>query len=59
MTEQEEVFLTVSDIAKLTGLRRSTITSYKARGLMPQPDKQYGRTPLWSEQTIHHWRHSH
>lgn len=48
--------LTISEVADRLGLSTSTITSYKARGYMPQPDTQYGRTPLWKVTTIDSWR---
>jgi len=48
--------LTVKQVAERLGLSMSTVTAYRARGRMPKPDKQYGRTPLWKEETIAAWR---
>jgi hypothetical protein len=50
------VYLTSKQIAALLGVTPSTISSYKARGQMPPPDKEYGRTPLWRYETIEKWR---
>lgn len=50
------VYLTSKQIAELLGVSTSTISSYKARGQMPEPDRVYGRTPLWSYDTITKWR---
>lgn len=49
-------FLTVTEVAERLGLSTSTVTAYRARGKMPKPDKQYGRTPLWKAETIAKWR---
>ena len=51
-----ENYLTVADIARLYGIGSKTITSYKARGKMPQPDLQVGRTPVWKLSTLAAWR---
>jgi hypothetical protein len=51
-----ENYLTVAEIARLYGIGTRTITSYKARGKMPQPDLQVGRTPVWKLSTLTEWR---
>lgn len=51
-----ENFLTVTDVARLYGVGTRTITSYKARGKMPAPDLQVGRTPVWKLSTLAAWR---
>jgi hypothetical protein len=40
----------------MCGVSKGTITAYKARGQMPPPDKEFGRTPMWSYNTIQAWR---
>ena len=47
---------TVTEIARLYGVKKGTITAYKARGLMPPPDIQVGRTPVWKLSTLIAWR---
>lgn len=47
--------LTFSEVAERVGLLRNTLTAYKVKGFMPAPDEQYGRTPLWREETIEAW----
>jgi predicted site-specific integrase-resolvase len=49
-------YLTATEVAAQLGLSPSTITAYRARGKMPAPDMQYGRTPLWKPATITRWR---
>jgi DNA-binding transcriptional MerR regulator len=49
-------YLTATEVAAQLGLSPSTITAYRARGKMPAPDIQYGRTPLWTPETIRKWR---
>ena len=47
--------LTIGEVAEIMNLPTNTITSYRSRGYMPKPDKQYGRTPLWKRSTIDKW----
>jgi hypothetical protein len=56
MLKGNNVYLTSKQIAELLGISPKTISAYKARGQMPLPDKEYGRTPLWSYDTIEKWR---
>jgi hypothetical protein len=51
-----ENMLTSTQVAERVGLSRKSISAYKSRRLMPAPDMQYGRTPLWSVETIDRWR---
>ena len=50
------VYLTSKQVAELLGVSPKTISAYKARGQMPTPDREYGRTPLWKHSTIQEWR---
>lgn len=52
----EKKLLTLTEVADALGLSPSTLTAYRCRGRMPQPDAQYGRTPLWKPTTIRAWR---
>ena len=52
----EERLLTVAEVAEILGIQEASVRGYKARGQMPPPDQQYGRTPLWREATIRAWR---
>lgn len=54
MKKQE--LLTLSEVAERLGLALGTVSAYRARGRMPEPTVQYGRTPLWSEDVIDRWR---
>lgn len=56
MLKNGVVYLTSSQVAEILGVSPKTISSYKARGQMPAPDRQYGRTPLWRYDTIEKWR---
>lgn len=56
MLKGNKVYLTSKQVAELLGLSPKTIGAYKARGQMPLPDKEYGRTPLWLYDTIEKWR---
>lgn len=50
--------LTLSQVAERLGLTMGTVSAYRSRGKMPEPDLQYGRTPLWKPETITAWRSS-
>lgn len=54
--QTDTVYLTSKQIAELLNVSPSTISAYKARGQMPKPDREYGRTPLWKYSTIQEWR---
>ena len=58
MLQDANVYLTSKQIAEILGISPKTIGAYKARGQMPPPDKEYGRTPLWKTSTIETWRAS-
>lgn len=55
MAPQKRLY-TLTEIADILGVETSTLTAYRARGRMPAPDEQYGRTPLWKPATIRAWR---
>lgn len=48
-------WLTISDIAELTGLKVDTINKYRTRNTLPEPDNVIGRTPTWKRETIETW----
>ena len=52
----DETLLTSKEVALLLGVSSKTISAYKARKQMPEPDIQYERTPLWKAKTINEWR---
>jgi len=49
---------TTSDVAAYLGVRLGTVTSYRRRGHLPDPDRQFGRTPLWRPGRIIAWHES-
>jgi predicted DNA-binding transcriptional regulator AlpA len=51
-----KIYLTSTQVAEICGVSKGTISAYKARGQMPPPDKEFGRTPMWSYDTIQAWR---
>lgn len=53
-----KIYLTSTQVAEMCGVSKGTISAYKARGQMPPPDKEFGRTPMWSYDTIQAWRGS-
>jgi aminoglycoside phosphotransferase (APT) family kinase protein len=46
---------TTSEVAAYLGLRVATVSSYRARGQMPEPDMTVGRTHVWHPTTIIAW----
>lgn len=44
-----------SDVATYLDVTTGTVASYKARGLMPEPDRFFGRTPAWKPARIIEW----
>lgn len=46
---------TTSDVAAYLGLQVETVSSYRLRGQMPEPDLVLGRTHVWHPSTIMVW----
>jgi aminoglycoside phosphotransferase len=46
---------TTSDVAAYLGLRVPTVSSYRMRGQMPEPDMTIGRTHVWRPSKIIAW----
>ena len=47
---------TTSEVAAYLGLRVATVSSYRMRGQMPQPDMTLGRTHVWRPSKIINWQ---
>lgn len=46
---------TTSDVAAYLGVRVGTISAYRARNQMPEPDMTVGRTHMWRPARIVAW----
>ncbi|GAA1384111.1 hypothetical protein GCM10009661_64980 [Catellatospora chokoriensis] len=46
---------TTSDVAAYLGVGVGTVSTYRARGQMPAPDKTIGRTHVWQPARIIGW----
>jgi predicted DNA-binding transcriptional regulator AlpA len=46
---------TTTDVANYLGVTVSTVSSYRARGQMPPPDRTIGRTHVWTPNRIIEW----
>jgi hypothetical protein len=46
---------TTAEVAAYLRVRPATVSTYRMRGQMPEPDKKLGRTQLWRPQTIIDW----
>jgi predicted DNA-binding transcriptional regulator AlpA len=47
--------LTLDEVAKLAGVSKATIDSYRYRGYLPEPQAVLGRTPMWTRPVVNHW----
>jgi hypothetical protein len=47
-------FSTADDVAEHWGVTEQTIRTYRSRnrGELPEPDKVFGRSPVWKPETI-------
>ncbi|MFE5368172.1 helix-turn-helix transcriptional regulator [Streptomyces mirabilis] len=54
MPDPNAEYWTVAEIAEHWGVKEQTVRSYRSRkrGELPDPDRIYGRTPLWKPVTI-------
>ncbi len=46
---------TTSDVAAYLGINVATVSAYRTRGQMPQPDMTVGRTHMWHPERIISW----
>lgn len=47
-----------AEVAAHLGVAPATLYAYRARGQMPEPDGQLGRSPWWRPHTITTWHAS-
>jgi predicted DNA-binding transcriptional regulator AlpA len=45
-----------AEVAALIGVEVVTVYNYKSLGILPAPDRTFGRTPMWWASTINRWR---
>ena len=57
MTETESTFDPVgeAEIADRLGVKTRTVNVWRQRGLLPEPEGQVSRRPVWRWKTIHEW----
>ncbi len=53
--DQSAKWWTTSDVAAYLGLQVATVSSYRLRGQMPEPDMTLGRTHVWRPSKIITW----
>ncbi|GAA2377400.1 hypothetical protein Cme02nite_20710 [Catellatospora methionotrophica] len=56
--DQAAEWWTTSDVAAYLGVRVGTISAYRARSQMPEPDMTVGRTHMWRPARIVTWHES-
>ena len=49
-------WITNDQLAEITGLKYSTLYTYRRRNTLPEPDTYIGRTPVWNRKTIEEWQ---
>ncbi len=57
-TDPDADWWTTSDVAAYLDVRVSTVTAYRRRSQMPEPDRTIGRTPVWRPKRIIEWHES-
>lgn len=48
-------YLGTDEIAALLGVKPQTVRDYAYRGDMPEPDRHFGRSPVWTRETVDAW----
>lgn len=51
----EDEWVTNEQLAEITGLKYSTLYTYRRRNTLPEPDSYIGRTPVWKRKKIEEW----
>ncbi|MBF5032420.1 helix-turn-helix domain-containing protein [Micromonospora sp. ANENR4] len=49
---------TTSDVAAYLGVKVATVSNYRKRGQMPEPDTTVGRTHMWRPRRVIEWHQS-
>lgn len=47
--------LDVRRLAERLDVKVSTVRAYRSRGLLPEPDEWFGRSPVWTPGAIEAW----
>lgn len=47
--------LTTRDVATMLEVSPDTVSAYRHRGMLPDPQAVIGRAPLWSRPIVRHW----
>ena len=55
MMNNRSDWVTLYDIAKMTGLTMGTVYQYRGSGRLPDEDGMVGSTPVWNWSTIQKW----
>jgi predicted DNA-binding transcriptional regulator AlpA len=45
----------VTEIAEMFGMNRVTISKWRQKGILPDPDAELTKRPLWLRSTIEQW----
>lgn len=53
--DPSDAWWTTSDVAAFIGVRVATVSTYRQRGQMPEPDMTVGRTHMWRPARIVEW----
>lgn len=53
--DRQAEWWTTTDVAAYLGVSVGTVSTYRARGQMPEPDQTVGRTHLWRPARIVDW----
>lgn len=50
-----EEMLDTQRVSEILGIKTETVRWYKKRGILPEPDQYFGRSPAWKRSTIQTW----
>lgn len=53
--EPEDQWWTTGDVARFLGVTVGSVSAYRQRGRMPQPDRVVGQRPMWKPERIITW----
>ena len=52
----EDTYLDRGEVAELAGIAPESVSRYLVRGDFPQPDRHFGRSPVWLRSTVERWK---
>lgn len=55
MSSPDLIYYDMLDVATEFGVTYETVRKWRTRGIFPEPDNRFGRSPVWTWNTLSTW----